>query len=256
MTVQANRMPRGPMTKGLPRPSAPPYHRSKSAPAEQRLKEDLPRRSKDNSGYSSVDFDDTPPASLSGNAIVKETAWSTEGPSAASAGSRNTSYRNFERTVFLDCNTCTYGATGKFSFGRKTRKYPNRDGTTVNEQGTIVVRGFDKPPPAKSDRILKQIDNRAKAANLASLAAEEAQDQDQDPAPSSSSRTGRPYSSDSYADAVGPAATTPNRQRKVSFADEDDFAVGSSSSVDTVMARGILIPRISINNNNNDRGRS
>ena len=155
VTVQVNRMPRGPMTKGLPKPSAPPFHRSKSAPAEQRVKEDLPKRSKDNPGYSSVDFDDTPPASLSEKPNAEGPFSSTKGPNAGGAGSRNTSYRDFERTVFLDCNTCTYGATGKLGWGRKIRKYPNRDGTTVAEEGTIVVRGFDKPPPAKSDRILK-----------------------------------------------------------------------------------------------------
>ena len=99
-------------------------------------------------------------------------------------------------------------------------------------------------------RNAQQIDNRAKAANLASLASEE--NQDQGPAPSS--RPEEPYYRDSWADAVGSAAAL--KERKVSFADEDEFAVGSPSSVDTVMARGILIPRISINNNERDCGSS
>ncbi|KAL8866284.1 MAG: hypothetical protein Q9174_006391, partial [Haloplaca sp. 1 TL-2023] len=252
VTVQANRMPRGAMTKGQPRPSAPTFRRSLTAPADPRTNQGLPSKHKDNPGYSSVDIDDTPPASSSGYAVIKETHHSTDGATEApSARTHNTSYRDFERTVFLDCHTYTYGATEKFLFGRQTRKYPNRNGTTVTLEGMIVVRGFDKPAAAKSDRMLKMIDNRAKAANeFAHDFGEE--ERDVDPAPSSQRAT-RSHDYESEVNRMGwSAAAAAPRERKVSFApvvDEDDEAlVSSSSSVDTVMKRGILIPRISLNN--------
>ncbi|KAL8698986.1 MAG: hypothetical protein Q9201_006268 [Fulgogasparrea decipioides] len=154
--VESSRRPRGPIEKAPTEPHSPAKGVNKSA---EHTKEQSQRT--DGHGYSSVELEDSPPESLSGELKGK-------GKDAAGRKCSNLEiahgrgFRDFEKVAIFDYQQYIRPPTNRGRIDDQSRVLEPAPSTKeMTTEGTVVMKGFEKPSPLTSDAMLKEIDDAA-----------------------------------------------------------------------------------------------
>ncbi|KAL8687098.1 MAG: hypothetical protein Q9218_006638 [Villophora microphyllina] len=143
----------GPMTKGSPVRSSPPKLSQASATKRSHRPDDR--------GYSSVEIDDSPPNWLLEEPTEEEKR-SHHKTGTTSAPTLEDCFRHFDRPVPTDYRKIVSPTTKEVDVVPQVKKVGwSQCQKTKTGDGMLMVRGFDKPPAAKTHAILKEIDDTA-----------------------------------------------------------------------------------------------
>ncbi|KAL8721754.1 MAG: hypothetical protein Q9181_007641 [Wetmoreana brouardii] len=156
--VESSRRSRGPIEKAPTKALSPAQEHSVAKSAEHTKEQS---QETGGHGYSSVELEDSPPESLLGELKSKEKiAVGKNWPNLKIA--RGQGFRDFEKVAMFDYQQYIRPPTKKGRVDSQSsvlETAPSTKETTAD--GTVVVKGFDKPSPLTSDAMLKEIDDAA-----------------------------------------------------------------------------------------------